>query len=58
MKRALLALSLLAALPFACLTAAGGTALGYTVAARVRQSVRQSVASKKDTPMPALSPSV
>lgn len=48
----------LAALPFACLTAAGGTALGYTVAARVRQSVRQSVASKKDTPMPALSPSV
>jgi hypothetical protein len=35
----------LAALPFACLTGAFGTALGHTVAARVRESVRLSPAS-------------
>ncbi|MGZ3581381.1 MAG: hypothetical protein ACXWP6_01395 [Ktedonobacterales bacterium] len=35
----------LAALPFACLTCAFGTALGYTVAVRVRESVRLSPAS-------------
>jgi hypothetical protein len=36
----------LAALPFACLTGAGGTALGYTIATRVRESVRLSAAAE------------
>lgn len=40
----------LAALPFACLTGAIGTALGYTVAARVRESVRLSPASDVEAP--------
>lgn len=41
----------LVALPFACLTGACGTALGYTVATRVRASVhRQAVAKPEATP--------
>jgi hypothetical protein len=37
----------LAALPFACLTGACGTALGYTIASRARASVRLSAAAQE-----------
>jgi hypothetical protein len=40
----------LAALPFACLTGAAGTALGHTVATRVRASVRRNAASQNGAP--------
>jgi hypothetical protein len=46
----------LAALPFACLTGAAGTALGYTVATRVRASVQGSFASEGEAPAPMLVP--
>ncbi len=47
----------LAALPFACLTGAAGTALGYTVATRVRASVqRHSEASTTEGPAPEPAP--
>ena len=40
----------IAALPFACLTCALGTTLGFVVASGVRSSVRSSVASAAQTP--------
>ena len=45
----------LAALPFACLTGAGGAALGYTIANRVRESVARRAAAASETPARALS---
>lgn len=44
----------LAALPFACLTGAAGTALGHTVATRVRASVRRNADFQKEAPVPEL----
>jgi hypothetical protein len=46
----------LAALPFACLTGACGAALGYTVASRVRASVRLSAAAALEAPARELVP--
>jgi hypothetical protein len=45
-----------AALPFACVTGAVGTALGYTVATRVRDSVRRSPAAKEELPAQTFDP--
>lgn len=44
------------ALPFACVTGALGTALGYTVATRVRESVQRRASAKGELPSQALSP--